>query len=446
MGERTVWGLGRPTGADREGVALRGPPAVADCELPVELRFLAEAGMARSTLLRATEFALRHDLPADAALVAIGAITRDIYDEALAEHLGVAWRPEGPPLHDDGNSEPVLDRNGVLPDLPLIAGEGALKRLHVDVSTAGAAKLLRMLRHRAHVESLLALSPRLKIRRAAGSRGRKALARRASGELARRLPAMSASLRFSPGQAAALLAMLASLSIVFLFAGRSVWLALGLLFTAYYLGHVALRAELLRRIGDRPRNPAFRARGALPPKAPVYTVIVALYREAGQAEGLARSLQRLDWPSHRLEVLFVCEADDPATAAAIEALDLPGNFCVLRVPEGIPRTKPRALNYALNFASGEYIVVYDAEDRPGPGQLREAHEAFVTGGPTFACVQAPLEIHNGAQSWLSAMFALEYDVLFRGMLPALADMGAPLPLGGTSNHFRGIMYQTHQAF
>ncbi|RYE71975.1 MAG: glycosyltransferase, partial [Oxalobacteraceae bacterium] len=111
-------------------------------------------------------------------------------------------------------------------------------------------------------------------------------------------------------------------------------------------------------------------------------------------------------------------------------------FQIVLVPPSLPRTKPKALNVALPLATGEFLVLYDAEDRPDPEQLHAAFQAFRHGGPRLACVQAPLVIGNGTCSWLSGHFAMEYAALFRGFLPWLAREGLPLPLGGTSNHFR----------
>jgi len=106
------------------------------------------------------------------------------------------------------------------------------------------------------------------------------------------------------------------------------------------------------------------------------------------------------------------------------------------VPSSNPRTKPKALNGGLARARGEYLVVYDAEDRPHPQQLRAALAAFEDGGENLACVQAPLAIDNAAASWIAGQFAAEYAIQFRELLPLLARLGLPLPLGGTSNHFR----------
>ena len=146
----------------------------------------------------------------------------------------------------------------------------------------------------------------------------------------------------------------------------------------------------------------------------------------------------LDYPAAKLEVLLVLEAEDAETRAALDPLDLPGNIRPVVVPDKGPRTKPKALNYALELVRSPYVVVYDAEDIPEPDQLRRALAAFAEGGADIACVQARLGIHNTRQGWLPRQFALEYASLFDAQLPSLQRLGLPIPLGGTSNHFRGI--------
>lgn len=127
---------------------------------------------------------------------------------------------------------------------------------------------------------------------------------------------------------------------------------------------------------------------------PTYTLLVPLYREAGVVKDLIAALHALDYVPERLEVLFVTEAEDDATRAALLSNTLTGNMRVLTVPDGVPRTKPRALNYALTFATGEFVAVFDAEDAPQPGQLKAAAAAFRNGGHDLACVQARLNIYN----------------------------------------------------
>ncbi len=171
----------------------------------------------------------------------------------------------------------------------------------------------------------------------------------------------------------------------------------------------------------------------VPGLEPTYTVIAPMYREAAMVRRLAEALCRLDYPPERLQVILALEADDSETYVA--ARDLPAMFEVMVCPKGPLRTKPRACNLALARARGEFVVVYDAEDRPDPMQLRQAAARFAAAGPELACVQAPLRI-AAASRFVPRQFALEYAALFEVLLPALARIGAPFPLCGTSNHFR----------
>lgn len=170
---------------------------------------------------------------------------------------------------------------------------------------------------------------------------------------------------------------------------------------------------------------------------PTYTIICPLYREAEVVAELVENLQALDYPRDRLQALIVLEADDDVTQAAVRALPLPAFVQVLIVPRGTPKTKPRACNHALERARGELVVIYDAEDMPDAGQLREAAARFAVADPKLACLQAPLRIEDpGFSLFLPSQFRLEYAAHFEVLLPALARWGLPFPLGGTSNHFR----------
>ena len=169
---------------------------------------------------------------------------------------------------------------------------------------------------------------------------------------------------------------------------------------------------------------------------PVYTIVAPLYRETEVARKLLAALERLDYPRAKLDVKFVVEADDPQTRLALEACDLPVWCEIIVAPPGAPRTKPRALNVALPVARGELLTIYDAEDEPDPDQLRRAAGRFALAAPDMACLQARLAIDNSGDSWLAALFALEYAALFDVVNPGIAALGLPMPLGGTSNHFR----------
>ncbi len=182
-----------------------------------------------------------------------------------------------------------------------------------------------------------------------------------------------------------------------------------------------------------------RVRATAPPlpdaALPAYTVIAPLYREAEIVPQLLRALDAIDYPRRRLQVLIVVEADDAETRQALAGMRLPRHLEVLVAPPGHPRTKPRACNIALERATGELVTIYDAEDRPHPHQLREAAARFADGSPRLACLQAPLRVEHDRR-FLPRQFAIEYAIQFETILPMLARLGLPFPLGGTSNHFR----------
>jgi len=168
---------------------------------------------------------------------------------------------------------------------------------------------------------------------------------------------------------------------------------------------------------------------------PVWTILVALYQEAGSVASLLNALDNLDWPKEKLDLVFACEADDSETLTALKLRRHRYRFRIITIPTGGPRTKPKALQTALPFCRGRYLTIYDAEDIPSPSQIREAWQAFRYGPATLAVVQAPLVIWNEQESWISRQFALDYAIWFRLILPALARISRFLPLGGTSNHF-----------
>ena len=237
-------------------------------------------------------------------------------------------------------------------------------------------------------------------------------------------------------QRAVLIACGASLLGALLLAPIEVVRAVTLFLAVLFVPVIGLRAiaayALLRGAAPlRASPPDGVADGALP----TYTILVPLYREAHMLPSLVQALSRLDWPAARLDIKLILEAVDRATVAAAKTLTLPGNVEIVVVPDLGPRTKPKALDYALPFARGEYLVIYDAEDRPERDQLRRAFDAFRSGPPNLATVQARLNIYNPEASWLTRQFTLEYSALFDGSCPTLDRLELPIPLGGTATIF-----------
>ena len=171
-------------------------------------------------------------------------------------------------------------------------------------------------------------------------------------------------------------------------------------------------------------------------RLPVYTILVPVYGEANIVGDLIDNLAAIDYPQEKLEILVLLEEDDTETIAAAKAARPPSNVRLVVVPEAEPQTKPRACNVGLFLARGEFLVIYDAEDRPDPDQLRKAVAAFRDADEKTVCVQARLRYWNSGTNFLTSMFSLEYGYWFGIMLPGLDRLRLPIPLGGTSNHFR----------
>lgn len=177
--------------------------------------------------------------------------------------------------------------------------------------------------------------------------------------------------------------------------------------------------------------PELLSNGALP----VYSVLIPLRDEAHMVEQLVEAMRALDYPAEKLDIKFVVEARSLDTLDAVRRELADPRFELVVVPDASPTTKPKALNYALPLVRGEHVVIYDAEDIPDPGQLRLAASRFAE-HTELDCLQAELVIDNAGENALTALFAGEYAGQFGLMLPLLARLRLPMPLGGTSNHFR----------
>ncbi|WP_417724780.1 glycosyltransferase family 2 protein [Salipiger sp.] len=176
--------------------------------------------------------------------------------------------------------------------------------------------------------------------------------------------------------------------------------------------------------------------GPDPVRLPVISVLVPLFREENIAQELLKRLSRLDYPRSRLDVLLALEAEDSQTRAALSGVRLPPWMRVIEVPAGTITTKPRALNYALRFARGSIVGVYDAEDSPAADQLLRVAGHFGRAPPEVVCIQGVLDFYNPKANWLSRCFTIEYATWFRVVLPGLARLGFAVPLGGTTVFFR----------
>lgn len=176
------------------------------------------------------------------------------------------------------------------------------------------------------------------------------------------------------------------------------------------------------------------ARATADDELPRYTILVPAYNEPEVVADLISGMAALDYPRDKLQVLLLLEADDDVTITAARACEESSEIDIVLVPPAEPRTKPKACNYGLHFATGDIVTIYDAEDLPDPLQLRRVVAAFAQLPDDIACVQAQLAYHNGHQNLLTGWFTAEYGLWFGFLLPGMMSSNSPIPLGGTSNH------------
>lgn len=168
---------------------------------------------------------------------------------------------------------------------------------------------------------------------------------------------------------------------------------------------------------------------------PVYTILLPVYKEAEVMGTLIKSLKKFDYPEDKLDIILLLEEGDEETFEAAKRERPPANWRFISMPDSLPKTKPKALNYGLHFARGDYLTIYDAEDIPDPDQLKKAVISFRKHPKDFICFQAALNYFNRNENFLTRMFTLEYSFWFDCLIPGLYKLGLPIPLGGTSNHF-----------
>ncbi len=253
-------------------------------------------------------------------------------------------------------------------------------------------------------------------------------------------PEMSASKVITPAQAAGIYFIVCAIALGLATAPLATLIALNAVMAVFYLGNFVFKGLLAWEGGSfrdtRSRAIEIAARQLRDDELPVFTILVPMFKEPEVLPILVNALRNLDYPFGKLDIKIVLEESDHDTIEAARGLGLEGIFEIIRVPASMPQTKPKACNYALQFARGEFLVIYDAEDKPEPDQLRKVVAAFRHAPDETACVQCRLNYYNATENWLTRMFTLDYSLWFDLMLPGLERFRVPIPLGGTSNHFR----------
>jgi cellulose synthase/poly-beta-1,6-N-acetylglucosamine synthase-like glycosyltransferase len=174
-------------------------------------------------------------------------------------------------------------------------------------------------------------------------------------------------------------------------------------FVLFAFRHLAFAVAALRWGDDD-----LRLRTPLPTgDPPSVSVLVACHDEEGVADALAAALLRIDHPLDRLEIILVDDGSTDATGAILDrwATAHP-RLQVLHRPAGAGGGKSGALNTAAALATGEIIVVFDADHLPSPDAVTRLVRHFAD--PKVGLAQGQCLIANVNDSRLSRTIALDY--------------------------------------
>lgn len=365
-----------------------------------------------------------------------GAISENDLIVALAEQLQM------PPLDIEGG-QVYADVVRMIPEevarelliAPVAADETTLYLAVADALDADALETVRRYTHLEIVEFLAPLSQVFEILEATYQAEYLHLA---VDDLRERLPENCAAQVVTGGQKVFLAIVGVLMLVGFVFSPRATGIAIVGVCSAFYLATSLYKFRLIYKALGHPyevETTDTEVEELDEHLLPVYSILVPLYKEAGVLPALVAALEGLNYPKTQLDILLLCEEDDEESILAIEAMELPPHFRLIVVPDAQPKTKPKACNYGLMLARGVVTVIFDAEDRPDPDQLKKVIIAFEKSDPNVTCVQAKLNYYNPDQNLLTRWFTTEYSMWFELLLPGLDADGAPIPLGGTSNHF-----------
>ncbi len=391
-------------------------------------------------LLKAVAMRQRQDVPLGEILLARGWVSEGDLTRALSRQ----WRTSMIDLAEFPPDPRLIDKIGV--DLCLSNGIIPWRRVggvtYIATSRPDRFAAARLLLPPEFGDLRMLLCGDTALREAALGSRRTALVRRAEtrvpGDESCRNRNEARTARLALGTLS-LLALGAYLAPVGMLAALTLWSILTLIacMTLKVAAFVSvLRSDARDRRAkadpDAPFTPAPEMRAALP----IISVMVPLFGESDIAGRLIERLSGLTYPRELTDVLLVIEESDHITSEALARATLPFWIRVVTVPDGPIKTKPRALNYALNFCRGQIIGIWDAEDRPEPDQLHKVARRFHFAPDDVACLQGVLDYYNPRTNWLSRCFTIEYASWFRANLRGVAQLGLVVPLGGTTLFIR----------
>jgi cellulose synthase/poly-beta-1,6-N-acetylglucosamine synthase-like glycosyltransferase len=172
--------------------------------------------------------------------------------------------------------------------------------------------------------------------------------------------------------------------------------------------------------------------------APFVTVQLPIYNEFHVVERLIDAVTRLDYPQARLQIQVLDDSTDETTALAQARVDYYRrqgfDIVLIHRPERLG-FKAGALQQGLETATGEFVVIFDADFVPKPDFLQRIIPYF-QGQPRLGMVQARWGHINANYSHLTRAQALALDGHFVVEQTARQRSGLFMNFNGASGVWR----------
>jgi 1,2-diacylglycerol 3-beta-glucosyltransferase len=171
-------------------------------------------------------------------------------------------------------------------------------------------------------------------------------------------------------------------------------------FILYLVRHMFF---LVAAIDTRDRRPRTLTSDFLPS----VTVLLPCHNEELVVEGLVNAIAALDYPRDRFQAIFINDKSSDRTGELLNSLVVGHANCfVIHRGSGTTGGKSGGLNAALNYASGQVLVVFDGDHHPRSDCLRHLVQHFDE--PGVGAVQGRCVVENPFDTRLSRMVAIDY--------------------------------------
>ena len=182
------------------------------------------------------------------------------------------------------------------------------------------------------------------------------------------------------------------------------------------------------------QEPVSEAEAALP----MCTVLVCARDEEHNIEQCLASLEKINYPAERLEVLIVDDKSTDRTPEILEAWKarMP-NLRVLRTGEEVLhlRGKVNALTQGMDAAHGEFVMITDADSQVRPNWVREYLKYYERDTGMVAGVTLLNRNH-----FLDGIQSIDWSYLL-GLAMASANINVPLSVIGNNLSVRRAAYE-----